>query len=149
MGVSGDSQRLYLATRTQIVRMENALGPNQRANKTNDKVYVPRNFQTTGSVDLHEVGVRQNGKIVFVNTRYSCLCEPSLVHSFKPIWKPPFISKLAPEDRCHLNGLAMRDGEPRYVTAVCKSDVVDGWRDRRNDGGIIIDIETIPMYNIC
>ena len=142
MGVVGDAQRIYLATHGQIVRLENALAPGQLANEKHDKVYVPRNFQTTGAVDLHEIGVRSNGKVVFVNTKYSCLCEFSLVHSFKPVWKPSFISRLAPEDRCHLNGLAMRDGEPRYVTAVCKSDVVDGWRDRRADGGVIIDIET-------
>jgi uncharacterized protein (TIGR03032 family) len=142
MGVVGDGQRIYLASLAQIVRLENILGGGQRANNKHDKVYVPRNFQTTGAVDLHEIGIRDNGKVVFINTKYSCLCEFSLTHSFKPIWKPPFISKLAPEDRCHLNGLAMRDGAPRYVTAVCKSDVVDGWRDRRHDGGIVIDIET-------
>lgn len=142
MGVAGDGNRIYLASHSQIVRMENVLAPGQIANNKHDKVYVPRNFQTTGVVDLHEIGVCSDGKIVFVNTKYSCLCELSLTHSFRPIWKPKFISKLAPEDRCHLNGLAMRDGKPRYVTAICKSDVVDGWRDRRHDGGIIIDIET-------
>lgn len=142
MGVAGDQERLYLGTLTQIVRMENVLGPDQLANKAHDKVYVPRNMQTTGNIDIHELGIRENGRMVFVNTRYSCLCEPSVKHSFKPIWKPEFISKLAPEDRCHLNGLAMVDNEPKYVSAVCKSDVVDGWRDRRHDGGVIIDIQT-------
>lgn len=142
MGVTGDADRLYLGTLTQIVRMENVLGPGQRANDVHDKVYVPRNMQTTGNIDIHELGIRANGRIVFVNTRYSCLCEPSVTHSFKPIWKPDFISKLAAEDRCHLNGLAMLDGEPKYVTAVCRSDVVDGWRDRRHDGGVIIDVDS-------
>lgn len=142
MGVVGDGRRIYLASLNQIVRLENVIGPNQLANERHDKVYVPRNFQTVGAVDLHEIGVRKDGRVVFVNTKYSCLCELSLKHSFKPIWKPTFISKLAAEDRCHLNGLAMKDGEPKYVSAVCKSDVVDGWRDRRDSGGIIIDIET-------
>jgi len=142
MGVTGNQERLYLGTLTQIVRMENVLDTGQVANEAHDKVYVPRNMQTTGNIDIHELGIRQNGRIVFVNTRYSCLCEPSVKHSFKPVWKPEFISKLAPEDRCHLNGLAMLDDEPKYVTAVCKSDVIDGWRDRRHDGGIIVDIET-------
>ncbi|WP_430417695.1 TIGR03032 family protein [Parasphingorhabdus sp.] len=142
MGVIGDANRIYLGTLTQIVRMENVLGSGQRANEVHDKVYVPRNLQTTGNVDIHELGIRENGKIVFVNTRYSCLCEPSVTHSFKPIWKPEFISKLAPEDRCHLNGLAMVEDQPKYVTAVCRSDVVDGWRDRRHDGGIVIDIDS-------
>lgn len=142
MGVVGDGARIYLASRSQIIRLENVLGPGQIANNKHDKVYVPRNFQTTGAVDLHEIGVCADGKVVFINTKYSCLCELSLTHSFKPIWKPEFISKLAPEDRCHLNGLAMHEGKPRFVSAVCRSDVVDGWRDRRHDGGIIIDINS-------
>ena len=142
MGVAGDANRLYLGTLTQVVRMENVLTPGDIANEKHDKVYVPRNFQTTGAVDIHELGVRRDGRIVFVNTKYSCLCELSLTHSFKPVWKPPFISKLAPEDRCHLNGLAMVEGEPKYVSAVCRTDVVDGWRDRRHDGGVIIDVQT-------
>ena len=142
MGVQGDNERIYLGTLTQVVRMENVLGPDQLANKAHDKVYVPRNMQTTGNIDIHELGIRKNGRLVFINTSYSCLCEPDTKHSFKPIWKPEFISKLAPEDRCHLNGLAMVDGEPKYVSAVCRSDVIDGWRDRRHDGGVIIDIET-------
>ena len=142
MGVVGDGQRIYLGTLTQIVRMENALGADQLANNVHDKLYVPRNMQTTGNIDIHEMGIRKDGKMIFINTKFSCLCEPSLTHSFKPIWKPKFISKLAPEDRCHLNGLAMKDGQPKYVSAVCKSDVVDGWRDRRHESGIIIDIDT-------
>jgi uncharacterized protein (TIGR03032 family) len=142
MGVVGDANRVYLATQSQVVRLENVLGPGQTANSKHDKVYVPRNFQTTGAVDIHEIGVCRDGRLVFVNTKYSCLAEFSLTHSFRPIWKPDFISKLAPEDRCHLNGLAMMDGRPKYVSAVCRSDVVDGWRDRRHDGGVIIDVET-------
>ena len=142
MGVVVNAERLYLASLNQIIRLENVIGPNQLANEKHDKVYVPRNFQTTGAVELHEIGVCDDGRVVFVNTQYSCLCELSVKHSFKPIWKPSFITQLVPEDRCHLNGLAMEDGEPRYVTAVCRSDVVDGWRDRRDDGGIIIDVKT-------
>lgn len=61
-------------------------------------------------------------------------------HSFVPLWKPPFISKLAAEDRCHLNGLALERGQAKYVTAVSQSDVADGWRDRRHDGGCVIDV---------
>ena len=63
-------------------------------------------------------------------------------HSFKPLWHPPFISKLAAEDRCHLNGLTMDEGRPRYVTAVGQSDVADGWRDRRRDGGCVLDVDS-------
>ncbi len=142
MGIVGNSQRIFLGGLYQLWRFENVLRKNQVIHGVFDKCYVPRNAQTIGDLDIHELGIRKNGKVVFVNTKYSCLAELDLTHSFKAIWKPKFISKLAPEDRCHLNGLAMKDGEPKYVTAVCRSDAVDGWRDRRKDGGVIIDVDT-------
>ncbi|HLT43112.1 MAG TPA: TIGR03032 family protein [Luteimonas sp.] len=142
MGIVGNAQRIYLGGLYQLWRFENVLRPNEVIHGRFDKCYVPRNAQTIGDLDIHELGIRSNGKVVFVNTKYSCLAELSQTHSFKAIWKPDFISKLAPEDRCHLNGLAMVDGKPRYVTAVCRSDAVDGWRDRRRDGGVVIDVET-------
>ena len=94
----------------------------------------------TGDLDAHDVGFASDGRPLFVNTLFSCLATVSDGHSFRPLWTPPFISRLAPEDRCHLNGLALEDGRPRYVTAVSRSDVADGWRDRRADGGIVIDV---------
>ena len=142
MGVVGNAQRIYLGGLYQLWRFENVLRPNEVIHQQFDKCYVPRNAQTIGDLDIHELGIRKNGKVVFVNTKYSCLAELSQTHSFKAIWKPTFISKMAPEDRCHLNGLAMVDGEPKYVTAVCRSDAVDGWRDRRQDGGVVIDVQT-------
>ncbi|WP_287596638.1 TIGR03032 family protein [Thermomonas sp.] len=142
MGVVGNAQRIYLGGLYQLWRFENVLRPNEVIHGQFDKCYVPRNAQTIGDLDIHELGIRKDGRVVFVNTKYSCLAELSPTHSFKAIWKPKFISKLAPEDRCHLNGLAMVDGEPKYVTAVCKSDSVDGWRERRRDGGVVIDVET-------
>ncbi len=142
MGVVGNAQRIYLGGLYQLWRFENVLRSNEVIHGQYDKCYVPRNAQTIGDLDIHELGIRKNGKVVFVNTKYSCLAELSQTHSFKAIWKPKFVSKLAPEDRCHLNGLAMVDGEPKYVTAVCKSDSVDGWRDRRRDGGVVIDVDT-------
>lgn len=140
MGVVGNAQRIYLGGLYQLWRFENVLRANEVVHQQFDKCYVPRNAQTIGDLDIHELGIRKNGKVVFVNTKYSCLAELDQTHSFKAVWKPDFISRLAPEDRCHLNGLAMVDGEPRYVTAVCRSDSVDGWRDRRHDGGIVIDV---------
>lgn len=142
MGIVGDAQQLYLGTAYQVWRLENVLRPNELIRDTYDKCYVPRIAHVTGELDIHELGIRDDGAVVFVNTKYSCLAELSPTHSFKPIWKPKFISRLAPEDRCHLNGMAMVDGRPRYVTAVCKSDVVDGWREHRHDGGIVIDVDT-------
>lgn len=142
MGIVGDAQRIYLGSLYQLWRFENVLRPGEVIHGEHDKCYVPRNAQTIGDLDIHELGIQGNGKVIFVNTKYSCLAELSQTHSFKAVWKPSFISKLAPEDRCHLNGVAMVNGRAKYVTAACRSDVVDGWRDRRRDGGVVIDVET-------
>ena len=142
MGLWATPQRIYLAINAQVWRLENMLRPGQTANQHFDRCFIPRNSQTTGEIDLHELAVEPSGRVIFVNTAYSCLAEFDKTHSFRPIWKPSFISKLAPEDRCHLNGLCMEEGKPRYVTAVCRSDIINGWRDRRADSGIIIDLKT-------
>jgi uncharacterized protein (TIGR03032 family) len=131
---------LLLATLLQIFKFRNVLEPGQQINNVFDACYVPREAFITGELDVHDIGQLADGRIVFVNTLYNCLATPSERHSFTPIWKPPFISKIVKEDRCHLNGLAMEAGVPRYVTAVSKSDTIDGWRDRRADGGIIVDV---------
>ena len=86
--------------------------------------------------------VEASGRVVFVNTLFGCLATISETHSFVPLWKPPFLSRLAAEDRCHLNGLALEHGMVKFVTAVSQSDVADGWRDRRNDGGCVIDVKS-------
>ena len=100
-----------------------------------------RSAPSPATLDIHDLALDGGGGLVFVNTLFSCLARSSDTHSFTPLWKPPFISKLAAEDRCHLNGLAMKDGKPAYVTAVSESDVADGWRDRRVDGGCVIDVQ--------
>ncbi len=137
-----DKDTILLATLFQLIKFKNVLEPDQQVNHVFDTCYVPREIFVTGELDAHDIGQLADGRIVFVNTLYNCLATPSARHSFTPIWKPPFISKIVREDRCHLNGLAMADGVPRYVTAVSKSDTIDGWRDRRFDGGIVVDVET-------
>ena len=77
-----------------------------------------------------------------INTRFSCLCTLDSAYSFVPQWHPPFISRLAGDDRCHLNGMAMRDGLPRYVTVISESDERQGWRQDRETGGCILDVQT-------
>lgn len=141
MGLGGNTQTLWMSSLYQLWRFENALLPGQQYN-TYDRVFLPQMSYTTGDLDIHDIVVNQAGKPVFVNTLFSCLATVSETHSFKLIWKPKFISKLAPEDRCHLNGLAAEDGEPAYVTAVSPSDASDGWRDYRNNGGVVIDVRT-------
>ncbi|GMN03348.1 TIGR03032 family protein [Erythrobacter sp. MTPC3] len=142
MGLCADGPgRLVLTAGAQVMRLENVLEADQRINKVYDGCFMPRTVYTTGQLDAHDVGVQTDGELVFVNTRYNCLASISERHSFKPVWRPPFISDIVDEDRCHLNGLAMRDGKAAYVTAVSKSDTIDGWRDRRGDGGVVIDVE--------
>lgn len=142
MGLVGQNSRIYVAGIEAVWRLENVLGDQERANAHYDRLYVPRNAQVTGDIDIHELGIETSGRVIFVNTKYSCLATFSMTHSFLPLWKPSFISRLAAEDRCHLNGLAMQDGKAKYVTAVSRSDTLDGWRKRRHDGGVIIDVET-------
>jgi uncharacterized protein (TIGR03032 family) len=133
---------ILLATLFQVLKFRNVLNEGERINDLHDACFVPRTIHVTGELDAHDVGQLGDGRIVFVNTLYNCLATTSDRASFTPLWKPPFISRIVREDRCHLNGLAMADGVPRYVTAVSKSDTIDGWRDRRADGGIIVDVET-------
>ena len=142
MGLCYDDGRLWLGSLYQLWRLENMLLPGEQANGSFDSVFVPREGRTTGDIDIHEIGILADGQPVFVNTKHSCLAVLDPVHSFKPYWRPSFISKLAAEDRCHLNGMAMVDGRPAYVTAVSQTDVLSGWRARRETGGVIIEVET-------
>jgi uncharacterized protein (TIGR03032 family) len=139
MGLWADGQTLWLSTLYQIWRFENALRPGE-THQGHDRLYVPRVGYTTGDLDVHDLAVDAGGRVVFVATLFGCLATLSTRYSFTPLWRPPFVSKLAAEDRCHLNGLALADGRPRYVTAVSTSDVVDGWRDRRRDGGCLVEV---------
>ncbi len=139
MGLAAAGNSLYVTTLYQLWRFENALEPGQ-ASDGYDRLYVPQVGYITGDLDVHDLACDGDGKLIFVNTLFSCLSRTSESHSFKPLWQPPFISKLAAEDRCHLNGLAMKDGKPAYATAVSESDVADGWRDRRRDGGVVIEV---------
>jgi uncharacterized protein (TIGR03032 family) len=84
----------------------------------------------------------QDGELWLVNTRFGCLCTLDAAHSFTPRWRPPFVTAYAPEDRCHLNGLAMVDGRPKYVTALGETDTVGGWRENKASGGLLMDIES-------
>jgi uncharacterized protein (TIGR03032 family) len=98
------------------------------------RLYVPQTGYTTGDIDIHDVALDGERRPIFVATLFSCLATVSETHSLRPLWKPRFISKLAAEDRCHLNGLAMKDG------AVAQTDVTGGWREHRDSGGILIDV---------
>ena len=141
MGLCPTENGFYLSSLHQIWRFENMFRHGEQQDG-HDRLYVPQLGNTTGDCDIHDMAVDADGQLIFVNTLFGCLATLSQTHSFKPLWRPPFSSKLAAEDRCHLNGLALRDGRAAYVTAVSRSDVVDGWRDHRADGGIVIDVQS-------
>ncbi len=159
MCASPDGRTIWLSSRYQIWRLEQAPAnavpyrpvagtatdgddtqqTPQWVGRGYDVAYIPRVGYTTGHIDVHDLAVDADGRVVFVNTMFSCLATFSERANFKPLWRPPFLSALVPEDRCHLNGLAMRDGRPAFVTVVSRSDVADGWRDKRHDGGCVLD----------
>ena len=144
MGMWASGSTLYLSSLYQLWRFENALEPGQ-VHQGYDCLYVPQVGYVTGDLDIHDIAVAgspSGHQVVFINTLFSCLATVSDTHSFVPLWKPPFISRLAAEDRCHLNGLALRNGQPSYVTLVGQSDIAEGWRDSRVDGGCVIDISS-------
>lgn len=109
-----------------------------------DALYVPRKVHVTGDVDIHDIVIPSKGPNAgvphFVSAVYGCVCIPQDNHSFKVIWKPDWLTKIAAEDRTHLNGLTCVDGIPRYVTAISRTDVRGGWREHKKDGGVIYDI---------
>ena len=87
-----------------------------------DACFLPRSSHVTGNIQIHEMAWGAGGELWVVNTRFSCLCTLDRSASFTPRWRPPFVSALEPTDRCHLNGLGMVDGRPRYVTALGETD---------------------------
>lgn len=139
MGMTVSPGALHVATLFQIWRFCNVLAAGE-VHGEHDALFAPRMSWVTGDLDVHDLALLPDGRPVFANTLFSCLATVSETESFIPLWRPPFISKLAAEDRCHLNGLAMLDGTPRYVTVAGRSDVADGWRDHRTAGGCAIDV---------
>lgn len=93
----------------------------------------------TGDVRSHEMAW-VGDELWFVNTRYSCLCTLDPHRHFVPRWRPSFVTALTPEDRCHLNGLAVADGSIAYVTAHGRFDHAESWRSGKHHGGVVIDV---------
>jgi uncharacterized protein (TIGR03032 family) len=139
MGLHASGNSLYVASLFQVWRFDNTLDPGESYNE-HDRLFVPRIGWITGDLDIHDIALDANARPIFANTLFSCLATISEEASFAPIWQPAFISRLAAEDRCHLNGLAMAEGRPVYVTAVARTDVADGWREHRTGGGVLIEV---------
>src|SRR5262249_56633130 len=101
--------------------------------------FLARAAHFTGDVQAHE-SAWVGGEFWVVNTLFSCLSALHPAYSFVPRWRPPFVTALAAEDRCHLNGLAVADGRPRYATALGETDARDAWRRSKAAGGCLIDV---------
>lgn len=143
MGLDINPTRMAVGTSGAVVELYNmpALGQKIEPLGKHDACYVPRNIHYTGDIDIHELAWGAEGLWV-VNTAFSCLCTLDPAYSFSPQWWPPFISALSPDDRCHLNGLAMVHDRPRYVTTLGTTDTPQGWRANRIQGGAVVDVAT-------
>ncbi|MCC6491804.1 MAG: TIGR03032 family protein [Pirellulales bacterium] len=143
MGVAAAGGRLAVGTQTEIAEFHNVPAVCTRLDGTgpsrHDACYLPRTTHTTGDVQIHEMAWIE-GELWFVNTAFSCLCARSDVNSFDLRWRPPFIDKLTPEDCCHLNGVAVREGRAAYVTALGATNTAAGWRANKRDGGVLVDV---------
>lgn len=141
MGLAYADGALWVASLCQILKFVDVAA--ERALEAGyDSLFVPQVSYYTGDIDAHDLAVGPDGRPIFANTLFSCLSTVSEDHSFRAVWTPPFIDRLAAEDRCHLNGVACEDGNPRYATAVAATNVADGWRDHRGDGGIVLDCQS-------
>jgi uncharacterized protein (TIGR03032 family) len=141
MGVAVRPDRLAVGTHTQVWFLRSApdiaprLGPAGR----HDACFLARSSHMTGDIHVHEMAWAGED-LWLVNTLFSCLCTLDEAHSFVPRWRPPFITTLAAEDRCHLNGLAFADGRPKYVTALAETDTPGGWRPNKASSGCLIEV---------
>ncbi len=143
MGLALAGDRLAIGTHRQIWEFHNVpaaaakLVPAGR----HDACFLPRSCHVTGNIQVHEM-VWAGDELWLVNTRFSSLCTLDRPHSFVARWRPPFVSALTPEDRCHLNGLCVIDGRPRYASALGATDVPAGWREGKAHGGVLIDVSS-------
>jgi uncharacterized protein (TIGR03032 family) len=162
MGLAVSGDRLAIGTALEIWEYHNApaVARRLRPGGLHDACFLPRSSVCTGDIQIHEMGLAAPSPLAplgrgaggegepelwFVNTRFSCLCTRSNQHSFQPRWRPPFVTALAPEDRCHLNGLALAPDEhgrlaPRFVTALGTSDTRSGWRTNKRNGGVVLEV---------
>jgi uncharacterized protein (TIGR03032 family) len=149
MGLAYDMGQLAIGTRLEIDVFRDLPAAAQllQSSELHDGCFVPRRSHFTGDVHVHDlawIGGSQKSEpeLWFVNTAFSALCTRSERYSFELRWQPRFVSKSLPEDRCHLNGLGVRDGIVCWATALGETDEPQGWRTNKRDGGILVDVTT-------
>lgn len=141
MGIAVGPRYLALGTQRHVWEYRNQPEAGRRLDPPgrHDAVFLPRASHVTGDIRIHEMAFAGD-ELWIVNTRFSCLAVLDREHSFVPRWRPPFVTALTPEDRCHLNGLAVVDGRARWVTALGATDTPQGWREGRARGGVLVDV---------
>lgn len=142
MGLAISDKQFGIATKNEL-HVYSDVAEENRTLKVGDRdfehVFLPRMTYHTGPLDLHDVHFTNEG-LIAVNTRFSCIAKFDDRYNFTPIWQPHFISEITPEDRCHLNGMAVEDGEPTYVTALGSGNTKQAWRGNITEGGILMSI---------
>lgn len=121
------------------------------ANPKVDSCFITRSSHYSGMINIHDIEWGNSG-LWAVNSSFSCLCTLEPDFSFVPRWKPSFITDLAPEDRCHLNGMALRDGEPAYVTTFSTLNKQAQWRKSEDKfSGTLMDVQAneILLDGLC
>ena len=141
MGLAVKHDCIAVGARAQVWYLRSApdLAPRVEPCGRHDACFLTRSSHYTGEIQAHELAWG-NDELWLVNTAFACLCTLDRQHSFVPRWRPPFLTSLAAEDRCHLNGLAMADGAPKYVTALAETDTPQGWRANKVRSGCLIDV---------
>src|SRR5262245_7130012 len=139
LALADGGARLAVGTTTQVWEYRDVPSVARRLGRDgrHDACFLPRRSHFTGNMQIHEMAYGSGRELWFVNTRFSCLCTLDAESSFVPRWRPPFITELEPSDRCHLNGLGMVDGQPKYVTALGEANAVGGWRPNKASGGVL------------
>jgi uncharacterized protein (TIGR03032 family) len=141
MGIAISREQIAIGTNTQVwflasaPQIAHAIGSESQY----DSCYLARGSHVTGEIHGHEMAW-SGRELWIVNTLFSCLCSIGGGHSFIPRWKPRFVSALAAEDRCHLNGLALQEARPRYLSCLGETDTQRGWRAGKATGGCVIDV---------
>ncbi len=141
MGLAQRGGELVIGTRHHVWEYVNHpdVVPTLKPPGRYDACYLPRKALVTGDIQIHEMAWASS-EVWIVNTRFSCLCTLDGKHSFVPRWRPPFITALAAEDRCHLNGLGILDGQVRCVTCLGQTDTPAGWRAHKAQGGCLLEV---------
>ena len=144
MGIALDGDEMAVATKDEVIYMRNSpelAWHYPKSPGVYDAMFMPRATYYSSYLDIHDLEFG-NGELYAVNTSFSCIVKIDKNYSFTPVWKPNFITELASEDRCHLNGMAMKDGHPKYATAFNKGNTARSWKDTLGEQGILIDIDT-------